>query len=176
MKKLSGISEIALASLFTALLAVCAIITVPAPIPFTLQTFALFLIAGLLPFRSAFLCVLAYILLGAAGLPVFAGFGAGFGVLLGPTGGYIFGFLVFLVVQTLIYRITAKKRLLLSLVIGLLACYLCGISWYLVYAPSETILSAAAVTLLPFIIPDAVKLFLAMLIIKRVKKIYESKS
>ena len=71
MKKLSGISEMALASLFTALLAVCAVITVPAPIPFTLQTFALFLIAGLLPLRSAFPCVLAYILLGAVGLPVF---------------------------------------------------------------------------------------------------------
>jgi len=173
MKKLSGISEMALASLFTALLSVCAIITVPAPIPFTLQTFALFLIAGLLPLRSAFPCVLAYIMLGAAGLPVFSGFGAGFGVLLGPTGGYILGFVLFMLVQKLVYRITAKKQLLLSLVIGLIACYICGIAWYLIYSPSETLLSAVAVTLLPFIIPDAVKLFFAMLIIKRIRKIYD---
>ena len=75
--------------------------------------------------------------------------------------------------QKLVYRITAKKQLLLSLVIGLIACYICGIAWYLIYSPSETLLSAVAVTLLPFIIPDAVKLFFAMLIIKRIRKIYD---
>ena len=173
MKKLSGISEIAIASLFTALLAVCAVITVPAPIPFTLQTFALFLIAGLLPLRSAFPCVLAYILLGAVGLPVFSGFGAGFGVLLGPAGGYIFGFLLFILVQKLVFTLTKKRQLLLSQISGLLACYLCGIAWYLIYSPKETFLSAVTVTLLPFIIPDAIKLFLAMFIIKRIRKFYD---
>ncbi len=175
MKKLSGISETAMASMFTALLSICAIITVPAPIPFTLQTFALFLIAGLLPLRSSLPSVAAYILLGAAGLPIFSGFGAGFGVLFGPTGGYIWGFIVFLLVQKFIYRISAEKQLLLSQIIGLIVCYLCGILWYLFYFPTKTLLSAAAVTLLPFILPDAVKLFFAMLIIKRIRKIYDTK-
>ncbi|MBR6474866.1 MAG: biotin transporter BioY, partial [Lachnospiraceae bacterium] len=76
-----------------ALIAACSWITIPFMVPFTLQTFAVFTIVGLLGGRKGFLSILVYILLGAVGLPVFSGFKGGIGVLAGTTGGYIIGFL-----------------------------------------------------------------------------------
>ena len=76
-----------------ALIAICAWITVPAAVPFTLQTFAIFFVLSLLGGKRGTIAILVYILLGAVGLPVFSGFNGGLGALLGTTGGYIFGFL-----------------------------------------------------------------------------------
>ena len=85
--------DLAYTALFTVLLAVCAWITVPLTVPFTLQTFGVFAALGVLGGRRGTYAVAAYLLLGLAGLPVFSGFRGGPGVLLGPTGGYILGFL-----------------------------------------------------------------------------------
>ena len=76
---------------FAALMAACAWISIPAAVPFTMQTFGVFLALGLLGGRRGTIAVLVYLLLGAMGLPVFAGFMGGFGVLLGTTGGYLAG-------------------------------------------------------------------------------------
>ena len=76
-----------------ALIAICAWITVPAAVPFTLQTFAVFCVLGLLGGKRGTVAILVYILLGAVGLPVFSGFNGGIGALLGTTGGYILGFI-----------------------------------------------------------------------------------
>ena len=75
------------------LIAVCAWISIPIEIPFTMQTFGVFLALRLLKGKYGTLSILIYILLGAIGAPVFAGFSSGLGILLGPTGGYIIGFL-----------------------------------------------------------------------------------
>ena len=94
-KKLSTV-ELVYIAVCAALMAVCSWISIPAPAPlapFTLQTFAVFLILLLLGGRRGFFTVLTYILLGAVGLPVFAQFMGGVGVLFGTTGGYIIGFL-----------------------------------------------------------------------------------
>ena len=80
-------------SVIIALIAVCSWISVPSAIPFTLQTFAVCLIAALLGLRPGLWAVAGYILLGAVGVPVFSGFRGGPGALLGVTGGYIIGFL-----------------------------------------------------------------------------------
>ena len=85
--------DLAYTALFTVLLAVCAWITVPLTVPFTLQTFGVFAALGTLGGRRGTYAVAAYLLLGLAGLPVFSGFRGGPGVLLGTTGGYILGFL-----------------------------------------------------------------------------------
>ena len=81
--------------LAVALLAVCAWMAVPMPIgvPFTLQTLGLFVTVGLLGGRGGTIAVAVYLLMGGLGLPVFAGFGGGLGVLLGVTGGYLWGML-----------------------------------------------------------------------------------
>ena len=85
--------EIVLTALMAVIMAVCSWISIPTEVPFTLQTFAVFCALLLLGGRNGFFSVLVYILLGAVGIPVFAGFSGGMGVILGTTGGYIVGFL-----------------------------------------------------------------------------------
>lgn len=80
-------------SMFTVLIAICSWISIPAAVPFTLQTLGVFLAVGILGGKRGTMAVLVYILLGAIGIPVFAGFSGGIGVLTGTTGGYIVGFL-----------------------------------------------------------------------------------
>ena len=86
--------ELARAALFAALIAICSWISIPTAVPFTLQTFAVFLALGVLGGKLGTLSVAVYLLLGAVGLPVFAGFQGGLGALLGATGGYLAGFLL----------------------------------------------------------------------------------
>ena len=76
-----------------ALIAVCAWISIPADVPFTLQTFAIFAVCGLLGGKRGTVSVLVYLLLGAVGVPVFSGMRGGIGVLAGPTGGFLWGYL-----------------------------------------------------------------------------------
>ena len=86
--------ELAYIALGTALIAVCAWITVPFTVPFTMQLFAVYLVLMLLGGRNGTIAVAVYLLLGAIGVPVFSGFKGGFGVLIGMTGGYLFGMLL----------------------------------------------------------------------------------
>ena len=92
-KRPFSVRDLVLIALFAALMAICSWISIPTTVPFTLQTFAVFVAAGLLGGKRGTIAVLVYILLGAVGLPVFAGFTGGVGILLGSTGGYIIGFL-----------------------------------------------------------------------------------
>lgn len=80
-------------AVFAVLMAICSWISIPTVVPFTLQTFGVFLAIGVLGGKRGSLAVLVYILLGAIGVPVFAGFTGGIGILLRNTGGYIVGFL-----------------------------------------------------------------------------------
>ena len=91
-RKRISVYDLVMVALFAALIAVCAWVTVPGSVPFTLQTMGVFLAVGLLGGKRGTLAVLIYILLGCVGLPVFAGFSGGIGVILGSTGGYIVGF------------------------------------------------------------------------------------
>ena len=79
--------------LFAVVIAICSWISIPTVVPFTLQTFAVFLAVAILGGKRGTLSVIVYVLLGADGLPVFSGFKGGFGVLLNTTGGYIIGFI-----------------------------------------------------------------------------------
>lgn len=87
--------DIVFIGIFAALIAICSWISIPTTVPFTLQTMGVFTAVGLLGGKRGSLAVLVYILLGLVGLPVFAGFSGGVGVLFGTTGGYIIGFLAF---------------------------------------------------------------------------------
>lgn len=169
------VRDMCLIALFAALMAVCAWITIPAgAAPFTLQTFAIFAAVGLLGGRRGTIAVGLYLLLGLVGLPVFAGFGAGPGTLLGTTGGYIIGFLLSAVVMWALELLWGRKgwRLAASMVLGLLACYAMGTIWFMVaYAQSSGRVGVMAVLgwcVFPYIIPDLVKIALALLLTKRV--------
>lgn len=167
--------NMALCGLFTAVLAICAWISVPmGDSVITLQTFGIFLTLGLLGGKRGSLVVLVYLLLGAVGVPVFSAFRGGLGALLGTTGGYIFGFML----TSLVYwAITARKDTpltrLIAMVLGLAACYACGSYWYMTRYLSTGSVTFALVLLkcvVPYLIPDAAKLALAWLLTGRLKR------
>lgn len=155
-----------LASLFAGLTAICAWISVPVgDIAFTMQTFAVCLGLLVLGGKWGTVSILIYLLLGAVGLPVFSGFRGGPGVLLGVTGGYLWGFLS----TGLCYWCAEKRSGILGLILGLLACYLCGSGWFLCYSGGGLGLILLR-CVVPYLIPDAIKLYLALTLSKRLKK------
>ena len=158
--------------IMVALMAVCSWITIPTLVPFTLQTFAVFLASALLGGKRGTIVVAVYLLLGAVGLPVFSGFTGGVGKLLGVTGGYILGFLAQAIVLWIGERLLGRRpaAFFLSGVLGLAVCYL------LLYTSTTGPVSIAVVLaqcVLPFILPDLVKLLLAMAVGQRLSKALE---
>ena len=157
-----------------ALIAICSWISVPLTVPFTLQTFAVFFLLTLFGGKRGTLSVLVYILLGAVGLPVFSGMQGGIGVLAGNTGGYILGFLltglIFWGAEALFGKSAVSQ--LAALTLGLAVCYLFGTVWFLVlYTRTKGAVSIATVLswcVLPFIVPDLLKMALAFMTARRI--------
>ena len=172
MLKLS-VREIAYIAIGIALIAVCSWISVPMTIPFTLQTFAVCLITALLGLKGGLWTVAGYILLGAVGIPVFSGFRGGPGALLGTTGGYIVGFLFTALTVGMAVQRKGRKLpvLVLSMAAGILLCYTFGTAWFmLVYSRGTGPISlgtALGWCVLPYLIPDGVKVVLAALLTRR---------
>lgn len=159
-----------------AITAICSWISIPTAVPFTMQTFAVFAILGILGGRRGTLSILVYIILGAVGVPVFSGFRGGFGVIIGPTGGYIVGFLLTGLIYWLLEKIAGQKLWVrvAAMAAGLLLCYAFGTAWYVAVYSSNTgpisVGTAITTCVLPFIIPDIVKMALALLISLKVAK------
>ncbi len=173
MKKMD-IFSISLCSVFVAICAVCAFISIPAPVPFTLQTLGIFLAAFLLGKRNGTLSVLCYLLLGAVGVPVFSGFRGGLSALLGPTGGFIFSFPLLCFISAFFFeKFEGKTVKLLGGIIGLCVSYIIGIVWFVWVAPSGNMASgftsAFVAFVLPYIIPDLIKLGFAYYLAKKLK-------
>ena len=153
-------------ALFAAMMALCAWIGVPlGHTVFTMQTFGVLLALGLLGGKRGTVSILCYLLLGAAGLPVFSGFRGGIGAILGPTGGYLWGFLA----TGLVFWSLEKWSRPLAMTAGLAACYACGTVWYMTYT-GGALAVVLAQTVLPYLIPDAVKLILALRLTRRLKR------
>ena len=163
------------AAVGVALITVCSWLSVPVlTVPFTLQTFAIFFVLGLLGTRLGLLTVAAYLLLGIAGVPVFSGFGAGLARLLGPTGGYIGGFLLSCVVTGPLMRLARDNPVwqYLAMLAGLVVCYAMGTVWYAYVGGNLTwagLLSALMVCVVPFVAVDAAKLLVAVLALRRLR-------
>ena len=164
-------------ALCAALLAPCAWLSVPTQPPFTMQTFGVFCAVGLLGGFRGTVAVLIYILMGLIGLPVFSNFNGGVGYLMGPTGGYIVGFLFTALVYWLFEKLFGKSLLcrIIAMAIGLIVCYAFGTFWFVeVYSRVKgpiSVTAALAMCVLPFILPDAVKIFLALLITGRLSPV-----
>ena len=158
------IRNMAFCGIFSALLCVCAWMSFPlGDTAITLQTFGVYLCLGTLGGKRGTVSILVYLLLGAIGLPVFSGFRGGIGILLGTTGGYLTGFLACGLVYWLLTSLFPRRGLL-AMVAGLSLCYLFGSLWYYhVYTAGSaaTLGFIAAKCVLPFLLPDMVKLFLA---------------
>ena len=168
--------DMTLIAMFTAILAICSWIYIPTTIPFTLQNFGVFLAVSVLGGKRGSLAVFIYILLGIMGVPVFAGFTGGAGMLFGNTGGYIIGFLLSALTMWLMEVLLGKKKmiLLLSMVCGLLVCYLFGTIWFIqVYSMNTGAIGiggALAMCVIPFVIPDCIKIGLAFVLSMSLKR------
>ena len=157
-----------------AVIAVCSWINIPTMVPFTLQTFAVFFVLLLLGGERGTVATLIYVLLGAVGVPVFAGFSGGVGVLFGSTGGYILGFLFIGLIYILFTKIFRKNIVvkIAALVVGLVVCYAFGTAWYMYIYLRESgevgLLTVLSWCVFPYIIPDLVKMALAVVVAKKV--------
>ena len=122
------------------------------------------------------LSVLVFILLGAVGIPVFANFSGGIGVLAGPTGGYIIGFLFSALVMWAMEKLPGKKSIMqiVSMVVGLVVCYAFGTAWFMVvYGKANGpvgLVTALGWCVFPFIIPDLIKIALAYVLSRKLRK------
>lgn len=170
---MSKTRKIVFIALFVALITVCSWIQIPSTIPFTLQTFAIFLALLCLGGKGGTIAIICYILLGLVGVPVFSGFKAGLSVLLQPTGGYIIGFVIMGLCYLVFEKIDKVPIKILSLVLGLILLYLFGTLWF-VFVATKTkevgFISALIMCVVPFIIPDLMKLSLAYFISLKLKK------
>lgn len=174
MKTNINLRDMMLAGVFAAILSVSAIFKIPlpfSPVPITLQSFIVILMGLTLTTLPAFLGVTVYILLGLVGLPVFSGGSSGIGVLVGPNGGYIIGFLVAIVAITFM-RNNGNNVLKMSIAGftgGILTVYTIGMLW-LSHTAHLTLGKAFIVGVQPFILGDLFKLFAAVVVARAVNR------
>lgn len=148
------------------LITLCAWIKIPATIPFTMQTFAVFFVLAALGGKRGTVSILVYVLLGAVGAPVFAQIASG-------TGGYIVGFIFMGIIYWSIVSLFGKKLWVevTAMIIGLIVVYVFGTAWFMfVYTQTNGSISFSTILaccVIPFIIPDLVKLALALILAKR---------
>lgn len=168
----TAVKDMVMTAMFSALIAVCSILSIPVgQVPVTLQTFAVCLAAAVLGRRRGTVSVLVYILLGAVGLPVFSGMSSGIGILAGPTGGYIIGFLPAALIIGLVAEKTLCRALPLAaaMIAGVLVCYAIGTVWFMTVT-GMNIGESLMLCVVPFLIPDAVKIVAAMILSNRLSK------
>ena len=164
--------QLVLAALFAALTAVCSQIQIPLPmIPINLALFAVHLCGALLGAKWGALSMAVYALLGAVGVPVFAGFGSGPAVLFGKTGGYIIGYILCAAIVGLLSRRLGFTfpKLCLSMVIGVAVCYVFGTAWFMVIS-GLNLATSLSYCVLPFLPGDTVKILLAAFLALRLRK------
>ena len=171
-KRNDSTRPMALCALFCAIIMVCAFISIPVfAVPITLQLFGIYIALYLLGGRLATVSVALYVVLGAIGLPVFSGFSGGLGRLFDATGGFIFGFLVICITFWLVTTMIKDKRVakITATAISIASFYLIGSIWYsIVYLGGISHLGVAFITVvLPFVIPDLIKIILAYIISER---------
>lgn len=172
-----GTRDYAMIAVCSAVMAVCSWISIPAAVPFTLQTFGVFLTVGLLGGKRGTIAILVYLLLGAIGLPVFSGFAGGLGYMLGATGGYIAGFLFSALLMWGIEALAGRGMWVLtgSMVAGLIVCYAFGTIWFMTVYTRDTgeigLMTALGWCVIPYIIPDILKIVLASLLCRRLRPV-----
>lgn len=166
MKKRIPVITITTTALMAAVLCICGPLTIPiGPIPITIFIFALALESIILGRKLGPLCVLIYLLLGFAGIPVFSGGVVGIAKLLGPSGGYLVGWIIHAFIGGLFADKFLKKIPLVFIgqFCGLLVVYLLGTAWY-IYSTQVDVKAAIMTCVVPFIGIDIAKIAVAMAI------------
>ncbi len=171
--------DIAYISMFIALITICSWISIPigSIVSFTLQLLAIFICIYVLGPIKSFVAIGLYLLIGLIGIPVFSNFKGGPSVFMGPTGGFLIGFLLIPLIYWPFYLIF-KNNLIsysISMLIGLSITYLFGALWFIyIYKNGDcSLITALSATVFPFIIPDLIKLIVGIAIGNKLIKIYQ---
>ncbi len=162
--KKENIYMLSFCALMTAVTCILAPLSIPiGPVPISLTNFVIYLSLYLLGWKLATISYLIYLLIGLIGIPIFSGFTGGIGKLLGPTGGYIIGFIPMAILSGIaIEKHNHRWIQFFALVLGTIICYVFGTAWFCIEAQSH--LSAAlGLCVFPFIPGDLCKIILAML-------------
>lgn len=153
-------------ALFAAIICVMAPFVIPiGPIPLSLATFAIYIAASVQNWKNGTLAVILYVTLGAVGLPVFSGLTGGIPKLIGPTGGFIFGYILLALITGLIVDRFEKHKWSypLGMVLGTIVLYACGTVWFMI-SQNASLGKALALCVIPFLLGDAIKIILASII------------
>lgn len=172
-KSKAALLDLVFVALFAAVMTVCAQIQIPfGEVPFTLQTLGVFIAASLLGWKIGTLSVIVYVLLGLAGVPVFAGFSGGIGVLFGPTGGYIIGFIFTALIVGLMTEKLGKKLWveIVSMILGLAVCYAFGTVWFM-FQMKMGLVESLLLCVVPYLIADALKIAFSAVLVNRLDKV-----
>ncbi|MCL2437098.1 MAG: biotin transporter BioY [Clostridiales bacterium] len=168
--------ELMLCALFAALSAILSQIVIPiGPVPVSFTHVSIFVAAGLLGMKYGTLSQVVYVLLGAMGVPVFAGFTGGMGIVVGPTGGFIIGYIVCAFIVGLIAGRfgTSVKALIPAMCAGWVATYALGLAWFMHYT-NLSLVAALPFAMLPFIPGDIVKTILSVILINRLHPVVKN--
>jgi len=170
MNKKTKIYKLTTCALFAALMCIFGPMSVPiGPIPVSLTNLVIYFAIYLLGTRETLISYLVYLLLGTVGLPVFSGYAGGIGKLVGPTGGYLIGFIFMILISGIVHKVSHKKVIWTSLgmVAGTAVAYLFGTAWF-VYMMKNEWSYALSVCVYPFIPFDLGKIVVAAILGKAV--------
>lgn len=158
-------------SIFTAIIAISSQLIIPMPsgMPMTLQTLIIPLAGMILGIKNGTLSTCLYILIGAIGLPVFAGFEGGMGIVFGHKGGFILSFPILAITAGIGVKKNNKLWLVLWLVIGSIINYICGMFVFHIVTSNSLLLSFTCVVL-PFIPTAILKIVIAVMLGNVIKK------
>ena len=180
------IYDLVLISVSAALITICSWISIPlGPVPFTLQTLGILAVMLTIGGRRGTIAILVYLALGAVGVPVFAGFKGGIMSFIGPTGGFLIGFVFGALVYWLLEKLFLKKFMtspvktwifgMLGFLVFEVVMYIVGVIWFMTVYAAQTgpigLTTVMSLCVFPFIIPDIVKMAVAVLIGERASKL-----
>ena len=180
------IYDLVLISVSAALITICSWISIPiGPVPFTLQTLGILAVMLTAGVRRGTIAILVYLALGAVGVPVFAGFKGGIMSFVGPTGGFLIGFVIAALVYWLLEKLFLKKLMtttvrtwifgLLGFLVFEIVMYIVGVIWFMTVYAAQTgpvgLMTVLGWCVIPFIIPDLVKMAVALIIGERASKL-----
>ena len=186
MKNRSFTYDLVLISISAALITVCSWISIPlGPLPFTLQTMGILAVMLTCGGRRGTISIVIYLAMGFCGVPVFAGFKGGVSALIGPTGGFLVGFVIAALVYWLLERLIFKRLMtstVRTMIFGAInsivfeaVMYIVGVIWFMTVYLAQTgpvgLSTVMGWCVIPFIIPDIVKMIVAIVIGERARKL-----
>lgn len=181
MSKKFSVKDMVLCALFAAVCCICSMITIPTGIvPVTLGTFGIMVTAMILGTKRGIISVVLFIILGAIGLPVFSNLQGGIGILAGPTGGYIYSYILMVPIigiasKCLNKTLSSGMFTMLGCLVAILVCYVVGTAHFMIVmsvkGSAVGLWSALGMCVFPFVPFDIIKAVIAILIAPRLKPI-----